>query len=72
MEAGPGGITIVSNYLLLNSNQFQMELQEIYSDSCLDYQWFYVWRRTHCQALTFDSKWMEPDAGSITSLQNSS
>jgi len=36
MELGAGGIPFISNKFPMNSKQFQMELQQIYSNSHLD------------------------------------
>ena len=53
-EAIPG----FSKQVIINSKQFHMELQQIYSNSRLDSQCFYVGQRTGCQAVYSDSLWM--------------
>jgi len=63
MESEAEDIPGFSKQFIMNYKQFQMELQQIYYNSCLDSQCFYVEQRPDCQAVYFDSPWMEPRAG---------
>ena len=70
MEPEGGGSPSILNKLLSNAQQFQMELQQIYSNPHLDSQCLSVQQRTDCQAVDFSSQWMVSQAGGIPGVPN--